>query len=59
MPGLIGSDLCVAVLTTEQIYIYFATPRTTMASDFRLKEDLPELTDAIVETYTEIGTINH
>ena len=30
-----------------------------MASDFRRKEELPELTDRIVETYTEIGTINH
>lgn len=30
-----------------------------MASDFRLKEQLPELTDRIVETYTKIGTINH
>jgi serine O-acetyltransferase len=30
-----------------------------MASDFRLKEQLPELTDLIVETYTEVGTINH
>lgn len=30
-----------------------------MASDFRLKEDLPALTDEIVETYTTVGTINH
>jgi serine O-acetyltransferase len=30
-----------------------------MASDFRRKEELPELTDAIVRTYSEIGTINH
>ena len=30
-----------------------------MASDFRLKEQLPQLTDRIVETYTEVGTINH
>ncbi len=30
-----------------------------MASDVRLKEQLPELTDRIVETYTEVGTINH
>jgi len=30
-----------------------------MASDFRLKEQLPELTDRIVNTYTEVGTINH
>ena len=30
-----------------------------MASDFRLKEQLPELTDEIVRTYTEIGTIDH
>jgi len=28
-------------------------------TDFRLKEQLPELTDQIVETYTEVGTINH
>ena len=30
-----------------------------MASDFRLKEQLPNLTDRIVETYTQVGTINH
>ncbi len=30
-----------------------------MASDFRLKEQLPLLTQEIVKTYTEVGTINH
>ena len=30
-----------------------------MASDFRLKEQLPNLTDRIVATYSEMGTINH
>ncbi len=30
-----------------------------MASDVRLKEQLPELTDKIVETYMTVGTINH
>jgi len=30
-----------------------------MASDVRLKEQLPELTKRIVETYSEVGTINH
>ncbi len=30
-----------------------------MASDLRLKEILPELTERIVQTYTEIGTIHH
>jgi serine O-acetyltransferase len=30
-----------------------------MASDFRLKEQLPQLTDRIVETYTQVGKINH
>lgn len=30
-----------------------------MASDFRRKEQLPELTDRIVSTYRDIGTINH
>ncbi|MFT7640533.1 MAG: serine O-acetyltransferase [Pirellulaceae bacterium] len=30
-----------------------------MASDFRLKEQLPELTERIVQTYTDLGTINH
>lgn len=30
-----------------------------MASDVRLKEQLPELTDRIVRTYQEVGTINH
>ena len=30
-----------------------------MASDLRLKEQLPNLTDKIVATYHDIGTINH
>ena len=30
-----------------------------MASDFRLKEQLPELTNRIVQTYEEAGTIHH
>jgi serine O-acetyltransferase len=30
-----------------------------MASDFRLKEQLPRLTERVVQTYSEIGTINH
>ena len=30
-----------------------------MATDLRLKELLPELTDRIVETYQECGTIHH
>ena len=30
-----------------------------MASDLRRKEQLPELTDRIVETYTSLGSINH
>jgi serine O-acetyltransferase len=30
-----------------------------MASDVRLKEQLPELTDRIVQTYREVGHINH
>ncbi len=30
-----------------------------MATDFRHKERLPEVTDRIVETYQEIATINH
>ena len=30
-----------------------------MASDFRRKEELPELTRRIVETYTEVPSINH
>ena len=30
-----------------------------MATDIRLKEQLPELTDRIVDTYREIETINH
>ncbi len=30
-----------------------------MASDVRLKEQLPQLTDRLVETYTEVGTVNH
>ena len=30
-----------------------------MASDFRVKEQLPELTKRIVQTYSDVGTINH
>ncbi len=30
-----------------------------MASDFRLKEQLPNLTNRIVATYAEVGSINH
>jgi serine O-acetyltransferase len=30
-----------------------------MASDFRVKEQLPELTKRIVQTYIDVGTINH
>src|SRR5262245_27800082 len=30
-----------------------------MATDIRLKEDLPELTDRVVQTYTEYSKINH
>ena len=30
-----------------------------MATDFRLKEDLPALTNRIVETYVDLGTIHH
>jgi serine O-acetyltransferase len=30
-----------------------------MASDLRLKEILPDLTDKIIQTYTEINTIHH
>jgi len=30
-----------------------------MASDFRLKEQLPKLTRRIVQTYSDVGTINH
>jgi serine O-acetyltransferase len=30
-----------------------------MASDFRLKEQLPQLTDEIVQTYADINTANH
>ena len=30
-----------------------------MASDSRLKEQLPQLTDRIVESYTQVGSINH
>jgi serine O-acetyltransferase len=30
-----------------------------MASDLRRKEELPQLTQRIVETYVEVGTINH
>ncbi|MCA9046663.1 MAG: serine acetyltransferase, partial [Planctomycetaceae bacterium] len=30
-----------------------------MATDFRLKEQLSDLTERIVDSYQEIGTINH
>ena len=30
-----------------------------MASDFRLKDQLPNITDQIVQTYDDLGTINH
>jgi serine O-acetyltransferase len=30
-----------------------------MATDIRLKESLPELTDRIVDTYAEVGSIHH
>ena len=30
-----------------------------MASDLRLKEQLPELTSRIVQTYTEVSAISH
>ena len=30
-----------------------------MASDMRLKEQLPKLTERVVASYTELGTINH
>jgi len=30
-----------------------------MTTDFQLKENLPDLTDRIVETYFELGAINH
>ena len=30
-----------------------------MASDFRLKDQLPDLTQRIVDTYDDVGTINH
>ena len=30
-----------------------------MSTDIRLKEDLPILTERIVDTYAEVGSINH
>ena len=30
-----------------------------MASDFRLKDQLPDITERMVDTYDELGTINH
>jgi serine O-acetyltransferase len=30
-----------------------------MATDFRLKDQLPDITERIVRTYDEVGTINH
>jgi len=37
----------------------FGSQYQTMATDLRLKESLPELTDDIVRTYSEVGSINH
>src|SRR5262245_39864859 len=36
-----------------------ARSQTAVASDVRRKEQLPELTKQIVETYTELDSINH
>ncbi len=33
--------------------------RTVMATDFRLKEQLPEVTQRVIATYSDVGTINH
>jgi serine O-acetyltransferase len=33
--------------------------KSAMATDIRVKEALPELTNRIVQTYTELGTISH
>ena len=30
-----------------------------MSSDFRLKQQLPKITDGVVQTYDKVGTINH
>jgi len=30
-----------------------------MATDIRLKERLPALTERIVDTYAEVGSLNH
>jgi serine O-acetyltransferase len=38
-------------------HLAFRSP--AMATDVRIKETLPELTDRIVETYWELGTITH
>lgn len=44
----------------DALYLFHLRKRAlAMASDFRLKEGLPDLTDAIVKTYQEIGKINH
>lgn len=36
-----------------------AVEKKTMASDFRLKNQLPDITARIVKTYDELGKINH
>src|SRR5262249_22927418 len=34
-------------------------PGVSMATDIRLKEELPAITDQLVETYTECSRLNH
>lgn len=43
----------------QNISFFFGTKAPFMASDVRLKEQLPELTEAIVASYTRNDRINH
>ena len=44
----------------SRLILTIIAPRiASMATDIRIKETLPELTDKIVQTYSELGTITH
>ncbi len=46
--------------TESRLYPFKIVQRgTTVSNDFRLKEQLPNLTDRIVASYTEVDSINH
>ena len=51
---------CLAVdRRTRHVSLRPLAKDRSMASDLRLKEQLPQLTNRVVQTYSEIGKINH